>query len=217
VPIFATTKILLQLLCTTILAVLAWYAWQTPAPEKNQSPPLRITLASHPSQPPVNTVQLWRVITRRVITKTAFIALNRRLTKMHLKPIKIQHIEKITMHAFDDAKLFSSRREANIAARFWQKKHIQTNIIKAREKVYLLSLGRFYQPVYATETQQKLIKTGRKFRYQKRTVPIPTWRFTFAPDNKSNTEELWRRLNTTGIIMPVIMSEARFQAHYHKP
>jgi len=169
----------------------------------------------HSIEPVSNPQQLWRVITRRLITKTARLALKRRLTAMHLKAIQIQHMEDITMHAFDDAELFTSRKQANIAARFWQRHNISSNVIKVRKNLYLLGLGRLYQPVYATETDQQLTKTGRAFRYQKRTVPVPTWRFTFAASNKNKAKKLWRKLNASGVIMPIIMSEDQFHLYYN--
>jgi len=228
VPAFTIVKTLSQLICTAILAMLAWHSWQAPVSEQTSSSSIRIALPHQVTKALSATQQaqqtrlnsgkketpMWRVITRRVITKAARTGLKRRLIHMHLKPITIQRSEKITMHAFDDAELFSSRKQANHAARFWQDHNISTNVIKAREGVYLLGLGRFYQIAYATEIQQQLIKTGRKFRYQKRTVPIPSWRFTFAPESKKASEKLWRRLNASGVIMPVMMPEDRFQASY---
>ncbi|MDQ6970058.1 MAG: hypothetical protein Q9M16_06095 [Mariprofundus sp.] len=212
-PIFTTIKTLLQLSCAALLATLAWYAWQTPAPVSDAPSSIRLMIP-HSIEATSKPRQLWRVITRRLITKTARLALKRRLTAMHLKPIKIQSMEEITMHAFDDAELFTTRKQARIAARFWQQHNIPSNVIKVRKNLYLLGLGRFYQPVYATGTEQQLTKAGRAFRYQKRNVPVPTWRFTFAASNKNKAEKLWRKLNASGIIMPVIMSENQFQASY---
>jgi len=227
VPFITPLKTLSQLICTATLAMLAWYSWQAPMSEQTSPSSVRVTLPHQAieavSATPAQQIrhnsgqketQRWRVITRRVITKAARTALKHRLLQMQLKPIRIQHTEAVTMHAFDDAVLFSSRKQANHVALFWQAHNIQTNIIKANEGVYLLALGRFYLLAYATETQQRLIKTGRKFRYQKRSVPIPSWRFTFAPESKKASEKLWRRLNASGVIMPVMMPEDRFQASY---
>jgi len=119
------------------------------------------------------------------------------------------------MHAFDDSELFKNRTLANIAAEYWQSHNISTNVIRARKGVYLLSLGRFYQAAYATAMQKKLKDIDRKHRYQQRIISIPSWRFTFKPDSKRNSEKLWNRLNKSGAITPVMMSEKSFQKHYH--
>jgi len=225
VPFITTVKTLSQLICTVLLAMLAWHSWLAPMSEQTSPSSVRVALPHQAIEaasatPPVQQIkgkietQRWRVITRRVITKAARTALKHRLIQMQLKPIRIQHTEAVTMHAFDDAELFSSRKQANHAALFWQAHSIQTNIIKVNEGVYLLGLGRFYQLAYAIETQQQLIKTRRKFRYQKRSVPIPSWRFTFAPESKKASEKLWRQLNVSGVIMPIMMPEDRFQASY---
>jgi len=158
--------------------------------------------------------QLWRLITRRVISKAGLVALTDRLDQLQLKSIIIQNREDITMHAFDDAELFNSREKAEIAAKVWQSHNIETNVIDADNGIFLLSLGRFYQAAYATAMQQRLKAIKREFRYQNRTIPIPTWRFTFAPANRASSEKLWRELNQTGVIMPILMSEESFQAQY---
>ncbi|MBN4076860.1 hypothetical protein JYT48_01130 [Mariprofundus ferrooxydans] len=218
-----TIKTLSQLMIFVLLAIVAWYSWQTPIADSTSQSHLTFKMPpqSNQSDQPkpsnqhaLKSTPLWRVITRRVITKAAVYALTQRLKAMRLQTIKIHSLENITMHAFDDAELFTSRKKAKIAARFWQAHNIPNNIIKAKKGVYLLSLGRFYQPVYATETQQQLLRTGRKFRYQQRSVPIPVWRFTFKAANKNKSQQLWRKLNTTGVIMPVLMSESQFQALY---
>lgn len=120
------------------------------------------------------------------------------------------------MHAFDDSELFTSRKMAKIAAETWNNHGISTNIIKVDKGIYLLSLGRFYQTAYATAMQRKLKKIDKKHRYQQRLIPIPTWRFTFAPTNKKDSEKLWHELNKTGLIRPVMMPEESFQELYGK-
>ncbi len=120
------------------------------------------------------------------------------------------------MHAFDDAALFTSRKMAKAAAETWNQHNISTHIIRADKGVYLLSLGRFYQPAYAAAMQLTLKSVDKKHRYQQRMISIPTWRFTFAPANKQASEKLWRKLNKTGLIEPVLMPEEPFQALYGK-
>jgi len=216
---------------TTVLAGLTWLSWQSPLSAPAPSP-AQATLPPYPVETgdsnlpsgdqPKTPVQsepgiqqpLWRVVTRRVISKEGIAALEKRLAAMHLEPLSIQRREDLTMHVFDDAKLFQSSKQAHAAAIFWQKHDIETTVIKTGEGVYLIGLGRFYQTKYAESMQKQLDSTGRKFRYQQRTVPIPVKRFTFPPTDKVTAEVLWKRLNTTGIIMPVLIPENRFQALY---
>ncbi|MDQ6981501.1 MAG: hypothetical protein Q9M08_00640 [Mariprofundus sp.] len=158
--------------------------------------------------------QLWRVVTRRVISKEGMIELEKRLDAMHLKPLTIQRRENLTMHVFDDAEPFHSSQQAHTAARFWQQHNIETTVIKTHEGAYLIGLGRFYQAKYAESMQKQLDRAGRKYRHQQRTVPIPVKHFTFPPTDKATAETLWKQLNTTGIIMPILIPEDRFQALY---
>ncbi len=226
-------KTLWRLILTTVLAGLAWLSWQSPLPAPAPPPVLaslptvpietdRPNTASNlqpgPSMQPEQRPrpQLWRVVTRRVISKEGMTALENRLAAMHLEPLTIQRREDLTMHAFDDAELFHSSKQAHAAARFWQQHNIETTVIKAGKAAFLIGLGRFYQAKYAESMQKKLESTGRKYRHQQRTVPIPVKRFTFPPTDKATAEALWKQLNTTGIIMPVLIPETRFQALYGK-
>jgi len=224
-------KIFWRLSLTSALAGLAWLSWQSPLPapvpppvlvslppqpietvtpnaETNPQPKLSAQTEQMPQQP------LWRIVTRRVISKEGITALEQRLAAMHLEPLTIQRREDLTMHAFDDAELFHSSEQAHTAARFWQDHDIETTVIKTSEGIYLVGLGRFYQVKYAESMQKKLDSAGRKYRHQQRTVPIPVKRFTFPPTNKATAETLWKQLNATGIIMPVLIPENRFQALY---
>jgi len=174
-----------------------------------------ITGASAAHQKPVaQSNQLWRVITHRVMSKEGIGALQNRLTAMGLQWISIESMEDITMHAFDDAILFKNRAQARTIAKFWQQHGIETNIIKAGAGVYLLGLGRLYQAKYAEDMQKQLDQVGRKYRYQQRLVPIPVRRFTFAASDRKTAEALWKKLNATGVMMPLLMSETQFQSSY---
>ncbi len=224
-------KIFWRLSLTSALAGLAWLSWQSPLPAP-LPPPVLVSLPPQPTetvtpnaetnpQPKLSaqTEQmpqqaLWRVVTRRVISKEGIIALEQRLAVMHLEPLTILRREDLTMHAFDDAKLFHSSKQAHTAARFWQQHDIETTVIKVGKAAYLIGLGRFYQAKYAESMQKKLDSTGRKYRHQQRTVPIPVKRFTFPPTDKVTAEALWKQLNASGIIMPVLIPETRFQALY---
>jgi len=216
---------------TTVLAGLTWLSWQSPLSAPAPSP-AQATLPPYPVETgdsnspsgdqPKTPVQsepgiqqpLWRVVTRRVISKEGIAALEKRLDAMHLEPLSIQRREDLTMHVFDDAKLFRSSKQAHTAARFWQDHDVETTVIKTSKGIYLVGLGRFYQVKYAESMQKKLDSTGQKYRYQQRTVPIPVIRFTFPPTDKATAETLWKKLNTTGIIMPVLIPENRFQTLY---
>jgi len=120
------------------------------------------------------------------------------------------------MHAFDDAELFTNSKMASLAAKTWNAYGISTHIIRADKGVYLLSLGRFYQAVHATRMQQKLKQIDKRYRYQQRIMPIPTWRFTFAPASKQKSEKLWQELNKKGLLTPVLMPEESFHTLYGK-
>jgi len=206
------------------LASLVWLAWQKPLPapapasvQTSLPPGLTNNSNADTSSPASETIspqQLWRVITHRVMSKEGITALQKRLRAIGLNPLIIRSMEDMTMHSFDDAVLFKSHRQAQAIAEFWQQHDIETNIIKAAKGVYLLGLGRLYQVKYAEGMQKKLDQIGRKYRYQKRRVPIPVIRFTFPPDSKQEAEKLWKKLNVTGVMMPVLMSETQFQKTY---
>jgi len=198
----------------TLAAIIVWLK-PASAPE-----PARVRVAvpttpvSQQTTEPASINTLWRVVTRRVVSKDAIYAITRRLTAMGLKPITIRSQEDVIMHAFDDAVLFPSRKEAWAASKVWRDRDIEITIIEAKKSVYLIGLGRFYQSNYAQGMQNRLKKIGREFRYQQRTVPIPTWRFTFPAMQKGAAEKLWKRLNNSGVIMPVQIPEKQFQALY---
>jgi len=231
-----------RLLLLTGLAGIAWLAWQPPLPAL-QPPIVRASLPatpvadrtvadrtvgdstvadnsadalSGPAEKPgqAATPLLWRVVTRRMITPEGIHALTNRLEAMHTHPISIHTTEEMTMHAFDDAQLFKSRRQAREMARFWQQHDIETNIIRAAKGVYLLGLGRYFQAKYAEAWQQQLDRVGRKYRYQRRRVPVPVVRFTFPSGDRQQSERLWKKLNTTGIVIPVLISESQFDKLY---
>ena len=209
--------LLARFITFALLIALAWLAWQAPA----SAPVPHIVRAAIPERP-VNDQQVeaapsstWRVLTRRVVSKAAVTSLSRRLENMGLTPLMIEKEEDVTMHAFDDVILFKTRAEAWQASRIWQSYGIESTVISADEAgVFLVGLGRFFQARYAESMQQQLEQTGRKYRYQQRTVPIPSWRFTFAPADKQQAEVLWGKLHVTGVIMPVLMPEAEFQRLY---
>jgi len=206
--------LLARLMTFALLTALAWLAWQAPA----SAPEPRIVRATLPDQPQgdqqaeVTAESMWRVLTRRVVSKAAVTSLSRRLESMGLAATVIEKEEDVTMHAFDDAVLFKSSAQAWEASRIWKSHDIESTVIHAEEAgLYLVGLGRFFQAKYAEGMQQRLELAGRKYRYQKRIVPIPSWRFTFPPSDKQQAQALWEKLHATGVIMPVLMPETEFQ------
>ncbi len=210
--------LLARLMTFALLTALAWLAWQAPA----SAPEPRIVRATIPDKPHGGQQQAeasadstWRVLTRRVVSRAAVTSLSRRLESMGLAASIIEKEEDVTMHAFDDAILFKSSAQAWEASRIWKSHDIESTVINAEEAgVYLVGLGRFFQAKYAEGMQLRLEHTGRKYRYQKRTVPIPSWRFTFPKSDKQQAQALWEKLHATGVIMPVLMPESQFQKLY---
>ncbi|RMD61776.1 MAG: hypothetical protein D6824_07645, partial [Planctomycetota bacterium] len=170
-----------------VLLGLAWLAWQPPAPAP--APPPLIRNLPHASQAiapagirPDAAIQVpeeaWRVVTRRLVWKKAVDTLRARLTEAGLDPIPIRRREEVTLHAFDDATLFSTREAAERAARDWRRHHIEASVIQAQvevgKPVWLVGLGRFYLTEYAEQMQHRLRTIGKPYRYERREVRIPT-------------------------------------------
>lgn len=196
------------------MAALLWLSVQSP----RESTPTTTIQSALPDGQSLSDVadseHLWRVVTHRVFSKEGIAALKKRLESMGLQPVEIRSSEDVTMHAFDDAVIFKTSRKARAAEKVWQKHGIDTHLIRVDKGIYLLSLGRLYQVKYAELLQHELDRVGRKYRYQQRLVPIPVVRFTFAATNKRQAEQLWRKLNDVGVIIPVLMPETRFVTLY---
>jgi len=201
-----------QLLKTGVILVLAglsWFFWQKPAV-------MPVADAVHIRLPEINKPVLeeqggWHVLSRRMVTRMAVDALQERMLSMGLEPVLLHGREEVTLHAFDDAKQFHSRAEAEQAERQWQEKGVDVALIPVRDTLFMLGLGRLYQDKYAEDLQQQLDATGLPYRYQRRSVSIPTWRFSFPAQDRDKAEQLWRQLEDTGVVMPVLMRENRFQ------
>jgi len=212
-------KKVVRIFLLLLFVLLAWLAWLKPAP----APAPAAARIPMPAQPhsgafqPEGVETVWRVITRRVISREAVNSLTKLLKSMGLEPITIRNQEDVTLHAFDDATLYKSSAEASTASAIWRNHGIETTVIKAEENTYLIGLGRFYQTHFAEGMQARLREIGREFRYQQRTVPIPSWRFTFPPMEKGEADKLWKQLNDSGEIMPIVMPDPRFQELYGKP
>lgn len=199
-----------------LLGLAAILIWQKPA---SAPTPAKVRLAV-PVQPATGDIEamssseLWRVVTRRVVSKDAIYTLTRQLKSMGLEPITIRHQEDVIMHAFDDAQLYTTRKAAWEGSKVWRDQGINISIIEAQKDLFLIGLGRFYQSNYAEGMQKRLRAVDKEYRYQQRTVPIPTIRFTFTPMQKADAEKLWQKLNNSGVMMPVQIPEKQFQKLY---
>ena len=208
-----------------IFSALAWFAWQQPAPAPTPVA-VRGSIPDLPLQPTHNSTEnitesaeqgsdaLWRIVTRRLITPAAAMALSQRLKELNLEPIMFTGRETVEMHAFDDLTLFNSREKAVLAQKGWLGKNIEASIIKTSDGLYIVDLGRFFQIEYAEGMQKRLKKISKPYRYERRNVPIPTWRFTFAASDKQQAEKIWKQLQSMGLSMPVLIPEEQFQKTY---
>ncbi|MDX8406003.1 MAG: hypothetical protein R8K50_07620 [Mariprofundus sp.] len=194
-----------------LLAALAWFFWQQPAVvgvHKVVHMPLPVQAGAE------QVTEKWRVVTRRMVTRPAVEALTQRLFALGLAPVTLNSQEEVTLHAFDDAMIYDTRSAADLAAQAWQVKGMEVNIIEVNATTYLIGLGRLYQDENAELLQQDLQKTGMPYRYQRRSVKLPAWRFTFPPLGRVEAQQLWQRLTDTGVAMPVLIPESRFLSMY---
>jgi len=210
-----------------IISALAWFVWQQPAPApspaavRSRIPALPVEPLHSPAENSAAAAaeesgELWRVVTRRFVTPEAARTLSQRLQQSALEPIMFENREPVEMHAFDDLLEFSSHEEAIVAKNDWLQADVEAGIIKIGEDHYTVGLGRLFHAEYADELQKQLKKAGKPYRYQRRNVTIPVWRLTFAPGNKQQAENIWRQLQSSGISMPVLMPEKRFQETYNE-
>ncbi|MDQ6973864.1 MAG: hypothetical protein Q9M10_03185, partial [Mariprofundaceae bacterium] len=111
-----------------------------------------------------------------------------------------------------------TKREAYLAKTKWEKAHVDADVLDTSSAkntpVYRVELGRYYLSAYAKEAQQQLDKAGMPYRYQKRQVMIPSYRFAFPTMFKSEAEILWRQLQNMGIADPVMMQAVKFDELY---
>jgi hypothetical protein len=224
-----------QGLTLVILAGLAWFVWQPPAPAPIPvavyAPIPELPVGNPATQPssaasPKNVVlqppklPQWRVVTRRIVWSAAVKTLEERLKEAELSPIKLKRKEPVIMHAFDDAALFRTAKAAEAARKKWLKAHIEATVIKANievnKDIYMVGLGRFFLTEYAEQIQNRLKQIGKPYRYERRTVTIPVYRFTFPARDKRKAEKLWQQLQDLGVATPVLMPEKEFQKAYGK-
>jgi len=163
---------------------------------------------------PVNAKPtLWRVVTRRMVWKKAVEAMDKRLEETSLRVIPIGRKEEVELYAFDDVRAFTRRKDAARAKKVWEKRGFEASIIKPNE-YFGVALGRLYLAAYAKQLQRRLRKSGMKYRYERRMVNIPTWRFTFPAASHAEAEKLWQRIQALGVAEPSLMPENQFQAMY---
>lgn len=158
---------------------------------------------------------LWRVITRRMVWKKAAEAMHARLEESGLRVIPIGRKEDVELHAFDDVRTFIKRDEAVHAKKAWEKRGFEASVVKPDAR-FGVALGRLYLGAYAKQLQSRLRKSGMKYRYERRKVNIPTWRFTFPAASHAEAEKLWQRVQSLGVAEPSLMPETRFQPLYGK-
>jgi len=196
-----------------LLVLLTWLAWTSWQPPEIISATQKIR-ASVPK--PVDAAPtLWRVVTRRMVWKKAAEAMNQRLEETGVRVIPIGRKEEIELHAFDDARTFAKRKNAAHAKKTWEKRGFEASIIKPDDR-FGVALGRLYMTAYAKQLQNRLRKSGMKYRYDRRMVSIPTWRFTFPAASHAEAEKLWQQIQSLGVAEPSLMPEKQFQTLYNK-
>jgi hypothetical protein len=193
------------------LAFLAWNSWQPPA-----SPTSGKAVRAYLPQQTGPEAGLWRVVTRKIIWKQAAMALKKRLEEKGFRVVSLTRREQVVLHAFDDSRTFSSLKAAQRARANWKKLKIEAGVTKKDGK-YAVALGRFYLPEYAERMRISLAATGKKFRYERREVKIPVYRYTFAPGDRKAAEKLWKQVQALGVAEPELMAEKRFQELFGKP
>ncbi|MDQ7012252.1 MAG: hypothetical protein Q9M29_10545, partial [Mariprofundaceae bacterium] len=143
---------MLKIAVLMLLAWLAFQAWQPPQP----APGHHSVRASLPRQEGQKQ-ELWYVVTRRLVWKQAAKALEKRLRDEGFDPVPLTRKEPVSMHAFDDGRIFKTRQAAEKARKEWQKHGIEANIIKTsielNKDIYIVGLGRFFLTSYAEQMQ----------------------------------------------------------------
>jgi hypothetical protein len=202
-----------QVLITLAIAATAWLAWQAWQP-----PESIFTQSAVRSSVPENKhtgPEMWRIVTKRMVWKQAIASLRDRLYKEGFETQLIVKQEPIELHAFDDPRVFKTSQEAEVARVEWKQKKIDAAVLK-REITFIVSLGRFYLTSYAEQMQERLKRIGKPYRYERRTVTIPAYRFVFNTMEKAAATKSWQRLQNLGIADPVMMREAEYQKVYGK-
>jgi len=203
-------KNLVSFILLVLLTWLAWTSWQSPEVISGAQK-IRAAIPE-----PMETVPaLWRVVTRRMVWKKAAEAMHARLEETGLRVVTIGRKEDVELHAFDDIRTFAKRKEAARTKKAWEKRGFEASIIKPDAR-FGVALGRLYLAAYAKQLQNRLRKNGLKYRYERRRVNIPTWRFTFPAASHAEAEKLWQQIQSLGVAEPSLMPEKQFQTLYNK-
>ena len=195
-----------SLLLAGLLIWLAWVSWQPPASQNLPQNRPHISVPEDESEP-------WHVITRKIISKPSAESMQKRLAQAGLKPVRITRREVVELYAFDGARTFPARKEAVQALAEWKKLKLDANIMKTND-AYSISLGRFYMAEYTLRMHARLKKSGKPYRYEKRKVSIPVYRFSISSDNATDARALWQKVQELGIAEPVLMPEKQFMDIY---
>lgn len=202
-----------QPLVIAAMVAAAWLAWQAWLPPTSVSSTTTVRSAV-PENKHVGP-ELWRIVTKRMVWKKAISSMRDRLYREGFETQLIVKREPVELHAFDDPGSFKTQAGAEKAKAKWRKKKIDAEVIK-REVTFAVALGRFYLTSYAEQMQERLKRIGKPYRYDKRTVTIPAYRFVFNPMEKDNATKSWERLQNLGIADPVMMRESEYQKVYGK-
>ncbi len=193
-----------------LAAWLAWLAWQPPV-----TPPAQVSVKGSLPEKVDAGPEMWRIVTKRMVWKTAIATMRDRLYKEGFETQLIVKEEPIELHAFDDPGIFNTQAEAEKVKAAWRKKKIEAEVLK-REITYIVGLGRFFLTSYAEQMQERLKRINKPYVYQRRTVVIPAYRFVFNPMEKEEATRSWQKLQNLGIAEPVMMRETEYQRIYGK-
>ena len=200
---------LLSWLGVGMAALLAWAAWNPPA-----APRVGAVRVELPAGKRAEAAR-WRVITHRFVWKKGAEALRARLAALGIEPVEIAREEEVEVHAFDDPRLFATEKAARRAAARWRGKGVEAVAIEVElpdgGKAFRVALGRFYLAPYAREQAKRLDATGLAYRYERRTMMLPTWRFATPPLPRAQAEKVFRVLAGSGLGEPRLVPEAEFR------
>jgi len=191
-------------LLIAVAAFAAWASWQPPQPP----PPSKLVRGSFEAAEADRG--RWMVLTRPIVWKKAADSLKLRLQEEGFGPIVIQRREKVSLHAFDDERVFSRRGDTAGAIEEWRKLKVDTTITAVNDG-FGISLGRFFMPEYAKRMEKTLNDSGKPYQYARRQMEIDVFRFTFPPASQQEAETLWRQVQATGLADPVLMTETRLK------
>ena len=193
--------------------ILAWQAWH-PAPLVHRAMEVRYSI---PNIAPEDG-GLWRVVTRRMVWKKAATSMRQQLHDLGYGISKVQKREPVELYAFDDPEVFTKKSTAYQRKTWWEAHGVDADVLELKSdgkvRHYRVELGRYYMRAYAQEAEKHLKASGRVYRYQKRQVVIPTYRFAFLAMSKSEAEIVWKRLQNLGIADPVMLRQEKFNELY---